>query len=58
MLLRIDYSIVAKLTNEKKEEEEKSVEEIEKIEQDMIPGVLKKTAEDHKEDWEKGLNDY
>jgi chaperonin GroEL (HSP60 family) len=55
MLLRIDYSITAKLSGEKKPHKEKTAEEIEKLEQDMIPKVLEQTSDKYVQPWEKGL---
>ena len=55
VILRIDYSLTAKSTGEKKSEEPKTEEEIEKIEQDMVPKIMETTAEGYKQPWEKNL---
>jgi len=55
VILRIDYSMAAKSTGEKNPEEQKTEEEIEKIEQEMIPKVMETTAEGYKQPWEKNL---
>jgi chaperonin GroEL (HSP60 family) len=55
VILRIDYSLAAKSSGETKPEEPKTDEEIEKIEQDMVPKVLETTAEGYKQPWEKNL---
>jgi len=55
VILRIDYSVIARSTGEKKPEEPKTEEEIEKIEQEMIPKVMEKTAEGYKQPWERNL---
>lgn len=55
VILRIDYTLTAKSTGEKKSEEPKTEEEIEKIEQDMVPKIMETTAEGYKQPWEKNL---
>ncbi len=55
VILRIDYSMIARSKGEKKPEEPKTEEEIEKIEQEMTPKVMEKTAEGYKEPWERNL---
>jgi chaperonin GroEL (HSP60 family) len=55
VILRIDYSMTAKSTVEKKPEEPKTEEEIEKIEQEMIPKVMETTSDGYKQPWEKNL---
>ncbi len=56
LILRIDYSMAAKPSEKAESEEPKSPEEIEKIEQKMVPKVMEKTAEGYKEPWEEGLS--
>lgn len=55
VILRIDYTLTAKSTGEKKPEEPKTEEEVEKIERDMIPKVMETMAEGYKWPWEKNL---
>jgi chaperonin GroEL (HSP60 family) len=55
VILRIDYTLTAKSTGEKKPEEPKTEEEIEKIEQEMVPKIMETTAEGYKQPWEKNL---
>lgn len=55
LILRIDYLMNAKPAKAESEEP-KSPEDIEKMEQKMVPKLLEKTTEDYKEPWEQGLH--
>ncbi len=55
LILRIDYLMAAKPSETPESEEPKSPEDIDKIEQKMVPKIMEKTAENYKEPWEQGL---